>query len=97
MSARAPPGALIKYQIATYLCCNPQDAFNKVEDPSWEGQSRLQSPNGYYDLYMSQSFAVLYWCPLTLFNGHSNLEMSQSLLQCSTGGPVTFAAPKWLL
>ena len=69
----APPGGLIKYQIATYLCCNPQDAFNKVEDSSWEGESRLQSPNGYYDLYMSQSFAVLYWCPLTLFYGHSNL------------------------
>ena len=46
----APPGGLIKYQIAKYLCCNPQDAFNKVEDSSWKGQSRLQSPNGYYDL-----------------------------------------------
>ena len=41
----APPRALIKYQIATYLCCNPQDAFDKVEDSSWEGQSLLQSPN----------------------------------------------------
>ena len=28
----AQPGGLIKYQISTYLCCNPQDAFNKVED-----------------------------------------------------------------
>ena len=41
----APPGGLIKYQIATYLCCNPQDAFHKVEDSSWEGQLPLQSPN----------------------------------------------------
>ena len=67
-------------------CCNPQDAFHKVEDSYWEGQSPLQSPSsvlgpwtlfyGYYDLYMSQSSAVLYWCPLTLFYGHNNLSMS---------------------
>ena len=40
----ALPGGLIKYQIATSLCCNPQDAFYKVEESSWEGQSPLQSP-----------------------------------------------------
>ena len=32
----APPGALIKYQIATYLCCNPQDASYEVEESSWD-------------------------------------------------------------
>ena len=41
----APPGGLIKYQIATYLCCNPQEAFDMVEESSSEGQSPLQSPN----------------------------------------------------
>ena len=32
----APPGALIKYQIATYLFCNPQNASSAVEESSWE-------------------------------------------------------------
>ena len=66
----APPGGLIKYQIATYLCCNPQDAFHKVEDSSWEGQSLLQSPNGVLTIQ-------------ALSYGHHDLYLSQSLLQCS--------------
>ena len=40
----APPGALIKYQIATNFCCNPQDASYEVEDSSWEGQSLIAAP-----------------------------------------------------
>ena len=40
----APPGALIKYQIATYLCCNPQDASYEVEDSSWEDESIIAAP-----------------------------------------------------
>ena len=43
-SCHAPPGALIKYQMAAYLCCNPQDASYEVEDSSWEGQSLIAAP-----------------------------------------------------
>ena len=66
----ALPGALIKYQIATYLYCNPQDAFHKVKESSWESQSLLHSPN---NLLIIQA----------LFYGHHDLSLSQSLLQCS--------------
>ena len=92
----APPGGLIKYQIATYLCCNPQDAFHKVEDSSWEGQSLLQCSNsvltiqalfhGQHNFSLSPSLLQCSNSLLTiqvLFHGHYDLSLSHSLLQCS--------------
>ena len=35
---------LIKYQIATNFCCDPQDASYEVKDSSWEGQSLIAAP-----------------------------------------------------
>ena len=46
------PRGLMKYQIVIYLRRNPQDAFDKVEESSWEGQSLVQIANSVLNVHV---------------------------------------------
>ena len=52
----APPGALIKYQIAPYLCCNSRDASSEVKDSS---QDRVFYEDGVNFLFLRNSTEVV--------------------------------------